>query len=456
MKSDDKDRPGVDANGDGVSDKSKRPSRVIDLEAAEVETGTEDEAEKPDRDAGTDATSVPRTGPGAAKARAAPPRRRAKPSDIRGFVTHLAAGLAGGLIGVVGAGVALDRLPLGAPGRAAPETARAIEQFGQRLTALDARIGEQAKTVEAASQGGALKALQERLAALEGRPEPEAPVLQPLNERLEKLEATLKLLQAQGGEEGASGLARSAALTGKITEVSRELEQRISSLKEELAAAKAAFDTRAVSPGASNERLEALESRVTKLAARPAAPSAQTPSRGNGAAPALAFEILRRTIDRGAPFAAQLSALEQAAPAGLDFSALAARAGDGVPADGALLAALAPALKDARRAAARSGADTFLDRLVSNARSVVRVRRIGQAEGPGAAAVLSRMEAHMRAGDLPGVLKQGDALSGAALKSLQPWLGKARAQRAVKAKLTEIGRGLLAGLQAGPGTEKGR
>ncbi|GBE44468.1 MAG TPA: hypothetical protein ENH05_04485 [Rhizobiales bacterium] len=480
MKGDDKDPPGADSKKDGAPGKPKRPSRVIDLEAAEVEVedqpdgapgqGGDDGTGTPERGAEAGATSVPRVGGSSAGASSGAPRQRTKPSDIKGFVTHLAAGLAGGLIGVIGAGVALDRLPLDAARGAPPDTAPAIEKFEQRLNALDARLAEQAKSIlaarqgEASANGEALKTLQQRLAALESRPEAPPPDLQPLTDRLEKLEGTLKTLQASGGEDGASGLAQSAALTGKIAEVSQQLERRAAALGQEIAGLKSALEARVPRQGEGSEslallvetRLEALENSIAKLASRPPPPPAQTSSRSDGAALALAFEILRRTIDRGEPFGAQLKALEEAAPAGLDLSALAAHASAGIPTDGALLAALALALRAARQAAAGPEGDTFLDRLVSNARSVVRVRRLGPAEGTSAAAVLSRMEAHMEAADLAGVLRQGEALSGAALKSLQPWLEKARAQRMARAKLAEIERGLLAGLQSRRGADKSR
>ncbi len=474
MESDDKESPGVDSSGDDASAKSKRPSRVIDLEAEEVEIGEnaevtpgqggDDEADAPDRGTEADEDAI------SAKASARAPRQRTKPSDIKGFVTHLAAGLAGGLIGVIGAGVALDRLPLNALRGGPRDAAPAMEKFERRLNALDARLAEQAKSVMAVSQrkdpgdSAALKAFGSRLDALEARREAPAPDLKPLTDRLEKLEDTLKTLRASGAEEGATGLARSAALTGKIDEVSQELERRAASLGQEIAELRRALAARVSKQDDANEslaalvktRLEALESKITKLASRPASPAAQTGSRRDGAALALAFEILRRTIDRGEPFSVPMKALEKAAPAGLDLSALGAHASAGIRTDGALLATLAPALRAARRAEARPAGDTFLDRLVSNARSVVRVRRIGPAEGTSAAAVLSRMETHMEAADLAGALRQGEGLSGAALKSLQPWLETARAQRAVKEKLAEIERGLLAGLQSGRSADNSR
>ncbi|MFQ5626900.1 MAG: COG4223 family protein, partial [Methyloligellaceae bacterium] len=355
---------------------------------------------------------------GTAKPSASPPPQRTKPSDVKSFITHLAAGLAGGLIGVIGVSIALDRLPIDQTEDGPPGKPQAIQQFEQRLDALDARLSEQAKSIAASSQvssqadgpniGEALTKLDARITAQENKPAAAADDLQTLKSRLEKLEDTLKTLQASGGDDGASGVAHGL-----------------------------------------EDRLAALENNIAGLASRPPARGVQDSPDSAGAALALAVASLRRAIDRGEAFSGQMTSLKQIAPAGLDLSTLSKHAGAGVRTDAALLSELAPALKAAREAAARSDDDTFLDRLVSNAQSVVRVRRIGPADGESADAVLSRMEAHMKAADLAGVLSQAESLSGPALESLQPWLGKAKAKRSVQGNLEQLEQGLLAGLHPG-------
>lgn len=473
MASDETKSPGIDSNQDDAAGKPKRPSRVIDLEATEVETS--EEPDKPDLDKNPDPKEFKRGGKSARSKKASRPTppQRTKPSELKGFVTHLAAGLAGGLIGVIGAGMALDRLPRDDVKGAQQVTSQDLQNIGQRLDALDASLAEQAKSGAAAGAAEdavadarrALNRMEARLEFVETRPESAVPDLKPLKDRLDQLEETLETLQSAGAQEGASGLAQSAALTGKIADVSRKLARHIALTGQEISELKSAMDARlSAQEGEGNEgqisalvsRLERLEKKITELASRPAALPVQGSGRAKSAALALALEILRRTVDRGEPFGGQLDAVEKAAPDGVDLSVLAGHAGAGVSTDASLLAELAPALRSARAAAAGPAGDTFLDRLVSNARSVVRVRRLGSAEGTHADAVLSRMDTHMRAADLAGVLRQGEDLSGAALRSLEPWLEKARARNKVKSALAEIERDLLAGLQSGPGAGKSR
>ena len=155
-------------------------------------------------------------------------------------------------------------------------------------------------------------------------------------------------------------------------------------------------------------------------------------------------------MDRGRPCSGARKKLPDIAHAGREFSSLAKHAGAGIGTDIALLIKLAPALKAARAAAAaRSDDDTLLGRLAANARSIVQVRRIGPAAGDSADAVLSRMEAHMKGADLTGVRKQAQSLSGPALESLQPWLTRAKARRAVQVELGHRVARLVAGLQSG-------
>ena len=442
MKSDDKKSRNKDSSGDKVSGKPKRPSRVIDLEAAEVDVGSEEK---------------PSAGP--------PPPRRNKLSDIKNFATHLAAGLAGGLIGAIGVGLALDSLAVDPP-----DNSQANAQFEQRLDALDARLAKQAKSIAAASERNAtrseeaLKTLAGRIAALERKPAAVAVDLQPLRERLASLEDTLKTLQASGNDarESASGAVR--ALAGRIAALERKPSAAavdLQPLRERLASLENTLKTLQASGNDAGERasgavraleahLAALENKIDKLASRPPAPSPKTSSGSGSVALALTFASLRRAIDRGEPFSGALKKLQEIAPAGLEFSSLAKHAGAGIGTDIALLIKLAPALKAARAAAAaRSDDDTLLGRLAANARSIVQVRRIGPAAGDSADAVLSRMEAHMKGADLTGVRKQAQSLSGPALESLQPWLTRAKARRAVQVELEQLERSLLAGLQSG-------
>ncbi len=464
MTSDEKDNPSAASGGDDAPDSPKRPSRTIELEAEEVEievkpdpdgpVGDEDGIEAGDEHVSSTASpEKSATGPKL-------PLQRTKPSEVKGFVTHLAAGLIGGLVGVVGAGVGLEKLPLsGLLGKSdAPEQIIGIEQ---RLNALEEKSAGQSKSLEGVARSEKLDTLEKRLTGLESKPSVAPPVPQAITDRLGKLEDTLKTLGSAAGEAGASGLELSTALTAKIDDVSSDFEKRTGAAREEMTELKKALqalETRQSSGNEDNEkaltaRLDTLEGKVSTLAARPAMPSGQASvvhgAGSEGAALALAFESLRRAVESGEPYTSRLEALAKLAPEGLDLSELSKTASPGVETERSLLRTLPQYLRDARVTAAKPDDDTFFDRLVSNARSVVRVRRIGPAEGKTAVAVLARMEVHMKSSGLAAVLQEASGLSGPALKSLQPWLDRAKAHRASRAGLNALEKSLLASLEPG-------
>jgi hypothetical protein len=463
MASDKKDNSNGSSGADDAPGSSKRPSRVIDLEAEEVEIeikpGEDDRDGEEDQDGGTGTDVSEETGDEVSPPLPEPPPQRTRPSEVKGFVTHLAAGLIGGLIGVVGAGIGLDKLPFTSlMGKSdAPEQ---IAQIEQRLNALDGKLTGQTKSLEGVAKTDALDKLETRLAVVEKKPEAAPAVPKDLNDRLAKLEDTLKTLISAAGEEGASGLEQSAALTAKIDAVSADFEKRTGVFDRDIAELKKTLQTREAEQGqdsgpavsALGTRLDALAEKISELAARPS-PAGQVSAGpepgGAGAVLALAFESLRRAVDSGEAYTPQLDALAKLSPEGIDFSNLARHASTGAGTKRALLSALPPVLRDARAAAAKSDSDTFFGRLVSNAQSVVRVRRIGPVEGDSAGAVLARMEARMNALDLNGILREAKGLSGPALESVQPWLDKAMTRQESGAGLDALEKSLLASLKPG-------
>ncbi len=90
---------------------------------------------------------------------------------------------------------------------------------------------------------------------------------------------------------------------------------------------------------------------------------------------------------------------------------------------------------------------TFLERVVTNARSVVRIRRIRPSEGESPSQVLSRMDAQMKAFNVAGILREAEGLKGGVRDVIQPWKDKAMARRASEGRLDKLGQQLLGILQ---------
>lgn len=474
MASDEKKKPGTGARGTAAKGSSKRPARTIELEAEEIEIEVKTDSENEEtadegddksaagsRKTGTSArssktrsTKKTQTKPEEAKTDAPtggppPPPQRTGPGELKAFATHLAAGLVGGLIGVVGAGLGLGLMSPGGSGGASSK----LPQMEQRIAELDERIAGLPKSAEPAIKPERLEKLESRLAALESKPPPEPAVPQDIPDRLSRLEETLKTLEASAGSENSSALAQATALTARIDTISENLDKRSAALDEKISDLKKTFTERsAASAGRDAEQLRGLEDRLAALEksiaglSKKQGATAALPSAANGSAAVLAFESLRRAAAKGEGYAAQLKALKAANTASMDISALEKHAESGVPSQAALLKDLPAVLRRARESAGDDGGTSFVDRLVSSAGSVVRVRRIGPQEGDSPNAVLSRMEDHMKSGELEGVLREAEKLDGKTREILQPWLSKAQARQALDAELDRLEQGLLASL----------
>lgn len=433
----------------------KRPAHTIDLKADEVKEdaasgkaggdGKKTESGKDEKPAAA--------GAGKGGAKSAPPRKeppqRTSPVQVAGFVTHLAAGLIGGVAGVLAAGYGLDKLSLGAPS-GVPEEFR--QTVNGRLAQLEKWVAEGGAR-EAAGASSAQAELGERIAGLERRMsgleegrQAASGATAALQGRIEKLEATLAALErtaSQGGD-----VAGTAAIRARIGEAVSELEPRLAALRSDMDAlssrvedlSEAAPEGGALAGQAA--RLEALERGLEAVRDESAG--------AGGAALAIRLNALSRAAGKGEPYAAQLEALKAAAPDDAGLAALDAWASAGAPSLAALQRRFPERAKAALDAApAADGDGSLVDRFLDSARSVVRVRRAdGEAGGPGA--VLSRMESRLREGDLDAAVALAGELPAPGREALAPWLDDARARIALDAALASTSDGLarrLAGAQ---------
>ena len=120
---------------------------------------------------------------------------------------------------------------------------------------------------------------------------------------------------------------------------------------------------------------------------------------------------------------------ESAARGSLDLAALKPFADKGLPG----VAGLRETWPAARRAAlaageARAGEAGVFDRLVANASGMVKVHTPGEKAGEDAAAIATRVDARLAAGDLAGAFEAFGALPEAARKASAEW-GAALAAR---------------------------
>ncbi|MCX5580907.1 COG4223 family protein [Kaistia terrae] len=184
----------------------------------------------------------------------------------------------------------------------------------------------------------------------------------------------------------------------------------------------------ATAPAAPPVDLSPLQSRLDALTTRLDAVEAHPPSdpKTEAAARVIAITALRQGATASGPFADELVAVAALGTEGEKIAALQPFAEAGVPSKADLIAAFPAVAEQIRIAAAKvdPGA-SLIDRLAASAGSLVSVKPSGPMAGPSATAVVSRMEAAVKDGNLAEALREGDALDTLARAPLADWAAKA-------------------------------
>jgi hypothetical protein len=389
------------------SGKGKRPAQTIEGTATEIslEPANEEAARAETKGEGENERE-PLDETEAREHNDAPPARASLP-EIKSFVTHLAAGVLGGLVGVIALALAWG-VPSGKPGNNAAELAK----LDQRIAKLESVPTAQESTEAEAEIDTRVKALEQR-AKQGGSVADAAAVSQQINQAEQRLQGKIDTALASEGSNAST---------------IQEMQNSISELKAKIAAlADAELGT-----GDSNE-LSELSARVSKI--EKALPELATAaSRGaadtKSAAVTIAFANLRAAVSEGRPFATELDTIGTLSPSATDLGALPAYAEKGIPTVPELARSF-DAAKDSALAATAppSSGGSLLDSLMASAESLVKVRRVdATATGDTPSAVLARAEAALDKGDLATAIKEVGTLQGAPRDAFSGWLDQARAR----------------------------
>lgn len=352
--------------------KSGETPVTIDLEAAQAaESGTTNEAQpvstdptvetNPDTDLatstggpGTASAAEPETTDTSPRMTAAP-QMQSSPARSGAF----AAAILGGLVALAGAGAL---------------------QYGGYLPALGPERGG---NVDLAPLGAEIDELKSRLASLDaGQPAPSVD-LQPIETRLaalEKAAAEIPATSALSGEAEQSV----AALETSVAKLTAD----ITALREETTAANRAS---ADEISALTQRLDAAERKLDE------------PRSDVAMARAVAATALKTAIDRGGPYLAELEAFASIAPDDPSIAVLRPLASTGVPSRAELVRAFGPVADQMVEAVHQpTGDQGIVDRLISSASSVIKIRPVGSVEGDTPEAIIARIENKLQNGDLKG------------------------------------------------------
>lgn len=238
-------------------------------------------------------------------------------------------------------------------------------------------------------------------------------------------------------------------ITEDAGKAAAETGATIESLARRLASVEAGMVTAAGLAG----RVAALENDIEAL--RRAAPGG--PSASRGVVLALGAVELRDAIGRGAPFAAEITALKQAFADDRGVMAalasLSKSARRGVPSHDDLarrLELLAPRLL---RVAKRPADGGWIEETWARISALVVIRPTGgDVVGDKPGAVLARAEAKLALGDLDGAIGEVERLSGPAATAAGDWLTAARARLGAKAAIAALSARAADLLGAGPYT----
>lgn len=369
------------------SSRRRRPP-TIDLTATEIET------ERPET-GGTKA-------PGEAEAA---PRRHARWNFVGLLWPHALGAAAGGIVvaailsGLWLAGLVPSQNP--APAAAPSGTADIAAQLDKIQAALQALPAEQALAARLAAIEAQTKTLSDSLAAVSRRLDDVAVAAQAARE------------QADAAAAAAEGAAKNSVERGEL----EALSGRVAAIENAIKALSEATANRAAS---ANDR---------------------------AARAAVAAEVLRAVVERGAPYQAELAAAKSFGAEQNAVAALEPFATSGVPTAGELareLAQLTPALLKASETASSDG--SFLGRLENNAKNLVRITPAGIPAGDDPASVIARLDADAARADIAAALADLARLPQSAKTLAEPWLAKANARDAAIAASRRIAADALAGL----------
>jgi hypothetical protein len=279
---------------------------------------------------------------------------------------------------------------------ARPSPAPAPDQsgLGERIDRLTAAIGE----------------AEQRLAAVEKRPEPKAADISAVDKRTAAMEATLRELR------------------GGLNDLKRIAEQ-----------APAVASPQSIEGIAG--RIGGLEQRIAALAAARASPP---PVTNAGAAELIALNSLTGVVRSGKPFMKELDAArtllgERAAP----LSALAPLAAKGLPTVADLERQFSELVPDLLRRPESSG--NFFERLVTNATRLVEVRQVGEPEGTHPSAIVARAETKLARGDLTGAINEAETLPEPAKSRAARWIAAAKQRSDAESLVAKILEAILSG-----------
>ncbi|MDQ6868298.1 MAG: hypothetical protein M3178_07815 [Pseudomonadota bacterium] len=279
----------------------------------------------------------------------------------------------------------------------------------ERMATLNARIDAiEGKEDAAAASRTALSAMETRVAAAENA----------ANKAVESANSAQADAQAfasrPAAQESASGPAPAVPDLGPLEARIGTLEARIGTLEQKLAPLEAALAAPKADLRPQQDRVDAAAGEGSRAQAI-----------------AIVAESLLRKLDSGEPFSGEIAALENLGVPQASLAPLRAASESTVATERQLtarFAALVPGILASESAKQASADEGFLDRLTRNAKGLLRIRRVGDAEAAGVQGFVARIENALTDHDLEAAYKTWKELPGAATSQSESWGEAAKAR----------------------------
>ena len=267
----------------------------------------------------------------------------------------------------------------------------------ERLASLNARMDaiEGKEDAASAAARAALSAMETRVAGAEGAANKAAELANSA-----QADAQKALASQPAAQEPASGPAPAVPDLGPLEARIGTLEQKFAPLEAALAAPKADLrpqQNRADAAAGEGSRAQAI---------------------------AIVAESLLRKLDSGEQFSGELAALENLGVPQASLAPLRAASESTVSSERQLtaqFATLVPGIIASESAKQASADESFLDRLTRNAKGLLRIRRVGDAEPSGVQGFVARIENALADHDLEAAYKTWKELPGTATTQSESW-----------------------------------
>lgn len=303
-------------------------------------------------------------------------------------------------------------------------------------TALDVALAEQTKTisalradVERLGQGPDLSAIEQAISDTGARIEDASGQIDSTAATVAGLAERLRAVELRGDEAGKVDAVAQNAYERELAQIRDQIvaqSQQMSADAQQAATRLAALEqnAEAVRVTADQVTAEAEAARTAAEQARAQAAAQQAIGKVNAA-----FADGAPYQDALAPLAAMTEIPEALSAPAADGVATLTKLGEDLP--GAIRSALGAA-----RDAGESGEDS--GRIGSFFKRQFQVRSTTAQDGSSVDAILSRLEANLRSGDLTGALAEADALPATARDALGPWLGLAQTRDGAVTALNDL------------------